>query len=170
MKEPAPGPAPGREGGETECCSLPSRIGEGVVVGGRRPEGVSMKITNVEPIIVSAGPGKKNFTFVVVDTDEGIWGVGESGLSSRELAVAGAVEHLKSFLVGKNPMQIERLWQEMFRGGFFPAGNITAAAIAAIDIALWDIKGKALNVPIYELLGGLTRDKLVCYPHVQRCV
>jgi galactonate dehydratase len=127
-----------------------------------------MKITNVEPIIVSAGPGKRNYTFVVVDTDEGIWGVGESGLSSRELAVAGAVEHLKSFLLGKNPMQIERLWQEMFRGGFFPAGNITSSAIAAIDIALWDIKGKALNVPVYELFGGLTRDRIVCYPHVQR--
>ena len=125
-----------------------------------------MKITNVETFIVSAGPGKKNFCFVVVDTDEGISGVGESGLSSRELAVAGAVEHLKAFLLGKNPMQIERLWQEMFRGGFFPAGNITTSAIAAIDIALWDIKGKALNVPIYELFGGLTRDKLVCYPHV----
>jgi L-alanine-DL-glutamate epimerase-like enolase superfamily enzyme len=125
-----------------------------------------MKITNVEPFIVSSGPGGKNFFFVVVDTDEGIYGVGESGLSSRELAVAGAVEHLKQFLVGRNPMQIERLWQEMFRGGFFPAGNITAAAIAAIDIALWDIKGKALGVPIYELFGGLARDKIVCYPHV----
>jgi galactonate dehydratase len=127
-----------------------------------------VKITNVEPLIVSGGPGKRNFCFVAVDTDEGISGVGESGLSSRELAVAGAVEHLKSFLIGKNPFQIERLWQEMFRGGFFPAGNITTAAIAAIDIALWDIKGKALDVPIYELFGGLARDKVVCYPHVQR--
>ncbi len=126
-----------------------------------------MKITNVEPIIVSAGPGKKNFCFVVVDTDEGISGVGESGLSCRELAVAGAVEHLKSFLVGKNPFQIERLWQEMFRGGFFPANNITTSAIAAIDIALWDIKGKALNVPIYELLGGLARDRVLCYGHIR---
>jgi galactonate dehydratase len=98
-----------------------------------------MKITNVEPILVSAGPGKRNYTFVVVDTDEGISGVGESGLSSRELAVAGAVEHLRSFLVGKNPFQIERLWQEMFRGAFFAAGNVTTSAIAAIDIALWDI-------------------------------
>ena len=127
-----------------------------------------MKITNVETLLVSAGPGKRNYTFVVVDTDEGISGVGESGLTSRELAVAGAVEHLKPFLVGKNPFQIEQLWQEMFRGGFFPAGNITSSAIAAIDIALWDIKGKALGVPIYELLGGLVRDKVVCYPHVQR--
>src|SRR5437899_1329046 len=68
-------------------------------------EGGTVKITNIETLIVSSGPGKKNFCFVVVDTDEGIWGVGESGLSSRELAVQGAVEHLKRFLVGKNPFQ-----------------------------------------------------------------
>jgi galactonate dehydratase len=123
-----------------------------------------VKITDIETLIVYGG--RKNFTFVVVDTDEGIYGVGESGLSSRELAVKGAVEHLKQFLVGEDPFQIERLWQKMFRGGFFPAGNITTSAIAAIDIALWDIKGKALNVPIYELFGGLARDKIVCYPHV----
>src|SRR5688500_20139093 len=106
-----------------------------------------MKITNVETLLVSAGPGKRNYTFVVVDTDEGIWGVGESGLSSRELAVAGAVEHLKSFLVGKNPFQIERMWQEMFRCGFFPAVNITSSAIAVIDLDLWDTMAQVLNIP-----------------------
>ena len=105
-----------------------------------------MKITNVEPILVS--DGKKGYCFVVVDTDAGLSGVGESGLSGREYAVRGAVEHLREFLIGRDPFQIERLWQEMFRGGFFPAGNITAGAIAAIDIAIWDIKGKALNVPV----------------------
>jgi L-alanine-DL-glutamate epimerase-like enolase superfamily enzyme len=130
----------------------------------RATGGLGVKITNVETFLVYGG--RKNFSFVVVDTDEGISGVGENGLSSRELAVQGAVEHLKQFLIGRDPFQIERLWQEMFRGGFFPAGNITAGAIAAIDIALWDIKGKALNVPVYELLGGLARDKIVCYPHV----
>ncbi|MBI3974425.1 MAG: mandelate racemase/muconate lactonizing enzyme family protein, partial [Chloroflexi bacterium] len=69
------------------------------------------------------------------------------------------------FLIGRDPLQIERLWQEMFRGAFFPAGNILTSAIAAIDIALWDIKGKALGVPVYELLGGRVRDKVACYPH-----
>ena len=123
-----------------------------------------MKITNVETFLVWGG--RKNFSFVVVDTDEGISGVGENGLSSRELAVQGAVEHFKPFLIGRDPFRIEALWQEMSRGGFFPAGNTTTGAIAAIDIALWDIKGKALGVPVYELLGGLARDKIVCYPHV----
>ncbi len=122
-----------------------------------------MKITNVETYPVWGG--FRNFLFVVVDTDEGISGVGEAGITGRELAIAGAIEHFKPLLVGQNPFEIERLWQLLFRGGFFPAQRILTSAISAIDIALWDIKGKALNVPIYELLGGLARDKVVCYPH-----
>jgi hypothetical protein len=123
-----------------------------------------MRITNVECYPVWGG--RKNFLFVVVDTDEGIYGVGESGLSSRELAVQGAIEHFKPQLIGQDPMRIEHIWQTLWRGGFFPAGGIVGGAVSAIDIALWDIKGKALGVPVYELLGGLTRDKVVCYPHV----
>jgi len=122
-----------------------------------------MKITNVESYPVWAG--QRNFLFVVVDTDEGIYGVGESGLTGRELAVMGAIEHFKSLLIGQDPARIEHIWQQLFRGGFFPAQRILTAAISAIDIALWDIKGKALEVPIYELLGGRVRDKVVCYPH-----
>ncbi|MEX1018724.1 MAG: galactonate dehydratase [Litorilinea sp.] len=122
-----------------------------------------MKITNVECYPVWGGG--RNFLFVVVDTDEGISGVGESGITGRELAVMGAVEHFKELLIGQDPMRIEHLWQLMFRGGFFPAQRILTSAISAIDIALWDIKGKALGVPIYDLLGGLVRDKVVCYPH-----
>ncbi len=124
-----------------------------------------MKITNIETYPVWGG--HRNFLFVVVDTDEGIYGVGEAGITGRELAVIGAVEHLKPLLVGQDPGRIEHIWQMLFRGGFFPAQRIITSAIAAIDIALWDIKGKALNVPIYELLGGLVRDKVVCYPHNQ---
>jgi L-alanine-DL-glutamate epimerase-like enolase superfamily enzyme len=123
-----------------------------------------MRITNIECFPVWGG--RKNFLFVVVDTDEGISGVGESGTSSRELAVQAVVEHFKPFLIGKDARRIEHLWQEMWRGGFFPANRIAGAAISAIDIALWDIKGKALGVPVYELLGGLARDRVVCYPHV----
>ncbi|MCC6180177.1 MAG: galactonate dehydratase [Chloroflexi bacterium] len=135
-----------------------------------------MRITDIQTYIVWGGAkdpnvrknfADKNFCFVVVDTDEGIYGVGEAGLSSRELAVQGAVEHLKQFLIGRDPFQIERLWQEMFRGAFFAAGNVTTSAIAAIDIALWDIKGKALGVPVYELLGGLARDRVLCYGHIR---
>jgi galactonate dehydratase len=122
-----------------------------------------MKITNVEAYPVWGG--QRNFLFVTVDTDEGISGVGEAGLTGRELAVMGAIEHFRPLLVGQDPFRSEHLWLLLFRGGFFPAERVLSAAISAIDIALWDIKGKALNVPIYQLLGGLARDKVVCYPH-----
>jgi L-alanine-DL-glutamate epimerase-like enolase superfamily enzyme len=122
-----------------------------------------MKITNIETYPVWGGA--RNFLFAVVDTDEGISGVGEAGITGRELAVVGAIEHFKPILIGQDPARIEHLWQQLFRGGFFPAQRILTAAISAIDIALWDIKGQALGVPIYELLGGRVRDKVVCYPH-----
>ena len=122
-----------------------------------------MKITNIECFPVWAG--HRNFLFVVVDTDEGIYGVGETGITGRELAIMGAIDHFREILVGEDPRRIEHIWQLLFRGGFFPAQRILTAAISAIDIALWDIKGKALGVPVYELLGGLVRDKVVCYPH-----
>ncbi|MFN8513818.1 MAG: galactonate dehydratase [Thermomicrobiales bacterium] len=122
-----------------------------------------MKITNIETYPVWGG--QRNFLFVVVDTDEGIYGVGESGITGRELAIVGAIEHFKPLLIGQDPMRTEHLWQLLYRGGFFPAQRILGSAISAIDIALWDIKGKALGVPIYDLLGGKVRDKVVCYPH-----
>lgn len=122
-----------------------------------------MKISNIEAFPVWGG--HRNFLFVVVDTDEGIYGVGEAGLTGRELAVIGAIDHFKQLLIGEDPFRIEHIWQILFRGGFFPAQRILTSAMAAIDIALWDIKGKALNVPVYELLGGRVRDKVVCYPH-----
>jgi L-alanine-DL-glutamate epimerase-like enolase superfamily enzyme len=126
-------------------------------------ERIAMKITNVETYPVWGG--FRNFLFVVVDTDEGIYGVGEAGITGRELAVVGAIEHFKPLLIGQDPARIEHIWQLLFRGGFFPAQRILTSAISAIDIALWDIKGKALGVPIYDLLGGRVRDKVVCYPH-----
>ncbi len=122
-----------------------------------------MKITNVEPFVVWGE--NCNYTFVVVDTDAGISGVGEAGLTWKEQAVAGTVEHLKQFLIGQDANRIENLWQTMSRGGFFPPGAIGMSAIGAIDIALWDIQGKARGVPVYQLLGGLCRDRVVCYPH-----
>ena len=122
-----------------------------------------MKITNIETYPV--WHGSRNYTFVVVDTDEGIYGVGECGIAGREHAIIGAIEHFKPLLIGHDPFRTEYLWQVLFRGGFFPAQRIQTSAIAAIDIALWDIKGKALNLPVYQLLGGLARDKVVAYPH-----
>lgn len=122
-----------------------------------------MKITAVKPIIVGNG---RNFMFVKVETDEGIYGIGEAGLTWKELAVSGAVEQLAPMIIGEDPMRTEHIWQVMLRGAFFPGGKIVSSAMSAIDIALWDIKGKALNVPVYDLLGGLVRQKAVCYPHI----
>ncbi len=121
-----------------------------------------MKITDVK---VHLAREWRTFCFVVVETDEGISGIGESGLTGRELAVAGAIEHFRPLLIGQDPFQTEHIWQLLFRGGFFPAQRILTSAIAAIDIALWDIKGKALGVPVYELLGGRVRDRVLTYNH-----
>lgn len=123
-----------------------------------------MKITAIKPYPL--WDGGRNFMFVKVETDEGIYGIGESGLTWKELAVAETVNHLAPLLIGEDPMRIEHIWQLMLRGGFFPGGKILCSAMSAIDIALWDIKGKALGVPIYNLLGGLVRQKVVCYPHI----
>ena len=115
-----------------------------------------MKITDIQVCPVQA-PGR-TLVPIVVETDEGLTGVGEAGLQRRWKAIIGAVEHIKKWLIGKDPMRIEHLWQEMFRGGFYPADRLIGSAISGIDVALWDIKGKALNVPVYELLGGRCRD------------
>jgi galactonate dehydratase len=115
-----------------------------------------MKITNVIPFPVWVGT--RNQLLVKVETDEGLFGWGESGLSGREKAVVGAVEHYAEFARGRDPMRIGRLWQEMYRSQYFEGGRVLTAAISAIDIALHDIKAKALGVPVYELLGGKQRD------------
>ncbi|MCY4060822.1 MAG: galactonate dehydratase [Chloroflexi bacterium] len=121
-----------------------------------------MKITDIKVYLAKEW---RTFCFVVVETDEGISGLGEAGITGRELAVQGAIEHFKPLLIGQDPFRSEHLWQVLFRGGFFPAQRILTAAIAAIDIALWDIKGKALGVPVYELLGGRSRDHVLTYNH-----
>jgi galactonate dehydratase len=122
-----------------------------------------MRIKDVRPYPVWGGG--RNFLFVVVETEDGLTGVGEAGLTSRELAVVGAIEHFRPLLIGQDANRIEYLWQRLFRGGFFPGGKVICSALSAIDIALWDIQGKARGVPVYQLLGGLARDKVVCYPH-----
>jgi galactonate dehydratase len=109
-----------------------------------------MKITNIETYPVWGG--SRNFLFVEIDTDEGLSGAGEAGITGRELAVIGAIEHFTPLLVGQDPGRIEQLWQLLGRGGFFPTQRILTAAISAIDIALWDIKGKALGVPIHRVV------------------
>ncbi|MCZ6676148.1 MAG: galactonate dehydratase [Candidatus Poribacteria bacterium] len=118
-----------------------------------------MKITAIKPFVLAGG------IFVKVETDDGIYGIGEAGMKRRGAAIAEVLRSMEPDLLGQNPFRIEYLWQVMFRGGFFPGGGVQTSAVSAVDIALWDIKGKALGVPVYELLGGQVRDKVVCYPH-----
>lgn len=115
-----------------------------------------MKITAIKPYPVWINT--RNQLIVKVETDEGVYGWGESGLSGREKAVVGAIEHYREFLIGKDAMNIGAMWQEMYRSQYFEGGRVLQAAISAIDIALYDIKGKALGVPVCDLLGGKQRD------------
>lgn len=125
-----------------------------------------MKVTAIKTYPIRTSSGGTYF-FVVVDTDSGISGIGESGIRFWSGAIERAVHHLSEIVVGQDPWSTERLWQHMMRGGFFPADKVYACAISAIDIALWDIKGKSVGMPVYKLLGGPVRDKVVCYPHTQ---
>ena len=117
-----------------------------------------MKISAIKPYPVWIG--HRNQLIVKVETDEGVYGWGESGLSGREVAVVGAIQHYREWLLGRDPMRIGALWQEMYRSQYFEGGRVLQAAISAIDIALHDIKGKALGVPVYDLLGGRQRDRI----------
>ncbi|MFH1568759.1 MAG: galactonate dehydratase [Gemmatimonadota bacterium] len=123
-----------------------------------------MKIADVRSFTVF--DGTRNYLFVKVYTDEGLDGIGEFGITWKERAGAGAVEHMKGHLVGQDPLNTERLWQVLLRGDFFPGGRINMAAQSAIDIALWDIKGKAYGQPVHMLLGGQLRDRVACYTGV----
>ncbi len=115
-----------------------------------------MKITAIRPYPVWIG--HRNQLIVKVETDEGISGWGESGLSGREQAVVGALQHYAQFVVGRDPFQTGALWQEMYRSQYFEGGRVLQAAVSALDIACHDIKGKALGVPVHQLLGGRQRD------------
>jgi galactonate dehydratase len=101
-----------------------------------------------------------------IETDEGIVGWGEPVIEGRARTVETAVQEMESYLIGQDPRRINDLWQTMYRGGFYRGGPILMSAIAGIDQALWDIKGKALGVPVYELLGGLVRDRMKTYSWV----
>ncbi|MEO1246865.1 MAG: mandelate racemase/muconate lactonizing enzyme family protein [Pseudomonadota bacterium] len=120
-----------------------------------------MKITDIKAYPVWVG--HRNLCLVKVETDAGIYGWGESGVSSRELAVIGAIKHFREFLVGQDATHIGAIWQELYRGQYFEGGRVLTGAISAIDIALWDIAGKSLGVPIHRLLGGKQREQIPCF-------
>ena len=102
--------------------------------------------------------GNRNQLLVKIETDKGLYGWGESGLSSRELGVKGIIEHYRNLIVGMDPFEIGKIWQRLYRSQYFEGGRTITAAISAIDIALHDLKGKSLNVPVYELIGGKQRN------------
>ncbi|WP_417310681.1 enolase C-terminal domain-like protein [Devosia sp.] len=126
-----------------------------------------MKITSVETVIVNAVA--RNWIFVKVVTDQpGLWGWGEATLEWKTRAVTGTIDDLKPFVVGEDPMRIEHLVNRMTRFSFWPLGIIGLTAVSGIEQALWDIKGKALGVPVWQLLGGKVRDSVRVYTHMLR--
>lgn len=120
-----------------------------------------MKITALKPIICHAY--RTNWVFVKVLTDDGLHGVGEATIEYREKTVAEAIVELERVFVGRDPHHIEALWHEAYRSTYFRGGPTYMSALSAVEMALWDIKGKALGVPVYQLLGGKVRDSVPCY-------
>jgi galactonate dehydratase len=122
-----------------------------------------MKITDVETIpIDNRGHGRLGY-LILVRTDEGITGLGEAAADCHPGTVAHAIRQMP--LKGRNPMAIEQFWQDMYQGTFWRGGPIWSSAISGVEQALWDIKGKALGTPVYELVGGAVRDKVKLYTH-----
>lgn len=109
-----------------------------------------MKITNADVIVCCPG---RNFVTLKITTDEGVTGSGDATLNGRELSVASYLkDHVCPLLIGRDPQKIEDIWQYLYRGGLPRRGPVTMSAIAAVDMALWDIKGKIANMPVYQLL------------------
>jgi galactonate dehydratase len=127
-------------------------------------KGSQMKITNVEHFLTT--DVRTNAVFCKIETDAGIVGYGEATNHFLPQASLGTLKDLTPYLIGEDPERIEYLWQACFRRRFYRGGPATGAAISAIDMALWDIKGKAYGVPVYQLLGGLARKKVRLYGHV----
>lgn len=120
-----------------------------------------MKVTDIKTFAVDCF--RTNWVFVKIYTDEGITGVGEATLEYKEKALFGAVEHIKEYLVGKNPLDIERHRHDIYRDAYWRGGPVLMSALSAVETALWDILGKTLGVPVYQLLGGKVRDKVRIY-------
>lgn len=122
-----------------------------------------MKITRASVNVTCPG---RNFVTVKIETDEGIYGLGDATLNGRELAVVSYLrDHVLPCVVGRDPFQTEDIWHYFYRGAYWRRGPVTMASIGAIDTALWDIKGKALNTPVYNLLGGRSRSGVMVYGH-----
>ena len=120
-----------------------------------------MEITDIKTFAVDCF--RTNWVFVKVCTDEGIDGVGEATLEYKEKALFGAIEHIKEYLAGKNPLNIEQHWHNIYRDAYWRGGAVLMSALSAVETALWDILGKSLGVPVYQLMGGKVHDKVRIY-------
>ena len=122
-----------------------------------------MHVTAAKVIVSSPG---RNYVTVKLETDQGVHGVGDATLNGRELAVAAYLEkHALPLVIGRDPADIEDIWQMLYKGAYWRRGPVTMAAIAAVDVALWDIKGKVLGTPLWDLLGGRSRTGTMVYSH-----
>lgn len=122
-----------------------------------------MKIVDAKVIVCCPG---RNFVTLKIVTEDGVYGVGDATLNGRELAVASYLSgHVVPLLVGRDARRIEDTWQYLYKGAYWLRGPVTMSAIAAVDTALWDIKAKTLGVPLYQLLGGASRDSVLVYGH-----
>lgn len=122
-----------------------------------------MKIEQAYTIVCSPG---RNFVTLKIVTDEGIYGIGDATLNGREMAVVAYLEeHVIPALIGRDASRIEDIWQYLYRGAYWRRGPVTMSAIGAVDMALWDIKAKAANMPLYQLLGGRSRERVMTYAH-----
>src|SRR5207248_4098149 len=120
-----------------------------------------MRITDAQVIVCSPG---RNFVTLKVSTEEGIYGLGDATLNGRELAVASYLtDHVIPLLIGRDARQIEDTWHFLYKGAYWRGGPIGMTAIGAVDTALWDIAGKRLGAPVYQLLGGRSRDSVLVY-------
>src|SRR6266853_58979 len=122
---------------------------------------LNLRITGIKTFVVNAG--SVNWVYCKVYTNQGLVGLGEGSVTSKEATVSQAILEHERFLVGKDPTDIELLWQGMFRYPRWRGGPILNSAISAVEIALWDILGQALGVPIYKLLGGAARKRVRMY-------
>ncbi|WAP59185.1 D-mannonate dehydratase ManD [Streptomyces sp. S465] len=121
------------------------------------------RIERAEVLVASPG---RNFVTLRLTTSDGVTGLGDATLNGRELSVAGYLrDHVVPLLIGRDPARIEDMWQYLYRGAYWRRGPVTMTAIAAVDTALWDIKGKVAGLPVYQLLGGRSRDGVLVYSH-----
>ena len=117
---------------------------------------------------VAVGAGWRNYVFVLVETDDGLTGLGEASLGGQTNAILGALRDLEPLLLGADPSRIEHLWQQAYRHAFWHGGPTFLSALAGVEVALWDIRGQALGVPIHKLLGGRVRDRIRAYANGPR--